>query len=103
MPFTKGFETPEDLTDHFIRHPEFGVATELEYLELADTFLGGPLDPVTTRQCMRSNGDLLRYNEATEEFGVLRRDGIIKTYFRPDPAEHSQGSNLTYFFSECRK
>jgi filamentous hemagglutinin len=92
-----------DLTEHFVRHPEFGVATEAEYLELADAFLGGPLNPALTRQCIRRNGDRLRYNEFTEEFGILRIDGVIKTYYRPDPAVHGQGGNLAYFFSECRK
>jgi len=43
------------------------------------------------------------YNEFSQEFGVLRKDGIIKTYYIPDPAVHGKANNLIYFFAECRK
>ncbi|MBI3635314.1 MAG: hypothetical protein HY216_03710 [Candidatus Rokubacteria bacterium] len=90
--------------EKFAKHgAEFGVATPDEYLQLADTFLGGPLNPGTTWECVRENGDHLRYNTETEEFGVLRPDGVIKTYFKPDPADHRQSNNVEYFRKACRQ
>ncbi len=72
-----------------------------EYEVMADRFLGAPLDITTTRQCQRGNGDLLRYNDRTEEFSNMSREGYIVTYFRPDPDVHGQPSNLAYFYAEC--
>jgi pyocin large subunit-like protein len=104
VPFTNGFRTPEDLTDHFDRHAvALMIATEAEYLESADRFIGGPRDPQTTRECYRQNGDRLRYNEFTEEFAVMDANGYIETYYIPEPEEHEQPNNLEYFFKECQK
>lgn len=100
---TRGFETEEDLLDHYQKHwAEFGAMTPDEYLAMADRFIGGDLNSSSTRECHRRNGDRVRYNEVTEEFAVMNRDGYIQTYFRPDPLLHEQGSNLNYFFQQCR-
>ena len=32
-------------------------------------------------QCERPQGDLVRYDPSTDEFGVLGADGYIRTYF----------------------
>lgn len=104
MLVTLGFMTPEDLADHFTKHhAEFGFESEMEYLVAADAFLGRSLDLATTGQCHRRNGDLLRYNPSTEEFGVLGSNRVIKTYCKPDPVDHRQPNNLVYFRLECRK
>jgi len=101
---TRGFATPEILTEKFAKHrAEFGLVSEQEYLDLADAFLGGPLDPGTTWECRRNNGDLLRYNQGTEEFGVLRADNVIKAYYKPDPMIHRKPNNLEYFRAECKR
>lgn len=103
MPFTSGFESSANLTKHFILHGwEFGAMTEAEYERLADNFLSGPKG-TDTLECRRGNGDRLRYNPVTNEFGVLRRDGVIRTYFKPDVAWHRRQTNLDYFFEECTK
>jgi hypothetical protein len=56
VPFTKGFASWADLSDHFTKHVlqrrEFNVATEAEYEALADAFLGGPMDQ-HTEECVR--------------------------------------------------
>ena len=31
----------------------------------------------------RSNGDKLFYDAARNEFAVLKQDGVLRTYFRP--------------------
>jgi len=77
--------------------------TEAEYEALADTFLGGPNDPNTLECIRRRDGALLRYNPVTNEYGVLRKNGIIKTYFKPDVARHKKPTNFDYFIEECAK
>ena len=52
-----------------------------EYLTAADAFVGGPL-PLGCLECLRVDGDRVRYNPATDEFGVLDTNlNIIRTYW----------------------
>lgn len=46
-------------------------------------------------------GDRVRFDVATQEFGIVTRQGYIRTYFIPDPAQHGYGSNFDYFLSQC--
>jgi hypothetical protein len=110
VPYTLGFIDAYQLSEHFDKHvtrqAEFAVATEVEYLDLADTFLGTRLDPNTTHECLRrcrdgSVGDKLRYNRITGEFGCLSRDNQIRSYFIIDPLVHRHPSNYQYFRHSC--
>src|SRR5687767_2199638 len=107
---TQGFQSWWDLAGHYGSHvlnkSEFPlVLSQDDYLYLADCFLGKPLD-ATTLECQRTNldgsmGDVVRYNTVTQEFGILSAYGIIRTYFMPDPAEHSFPTNEDYFRWNC--
>jgi filamentous hemagglutinin len=103
MPHTNGF-APGKLAGHAGKHrAEFGVATDAEYEQLADEFLGGPI-PCGVVQAVRcGNGDCVRYDPNGGSFGVLRNNGEIKTFYKPDPAVHGAGSNADYFCAECLK
>ena len=46
-------------------------------------------------------GDRVRYNTATDEYGVMTRQRVILTYFIADPAIHGLASNLDYFEINC--
>jgi pyocin large subunit-like protein len=86
--------------DHFVKHGRGVRATSSGHYELlAARFLSGPPQS-NLHQKMRSNGDLIRYNEVTEEFGILSAVGVVKTYFIPDPAEHGYPSNLDYYHAQ---
>lgn len=101
MPLTNGFATASDRADHFQKHGlEFRVRNEVEYEGRADRFLGGSRWRWTL-ECVRSNGDVVRYNLLTREFGVLGRGDVIRTYFRPTRAVHGEWSNWKYFRREC--
>src|SRR5271165_673405 len=81
---TLGFEPPE-LGDHFSWHGgDFPVTSPTEYENLADLFLGGPR-PIGAAECIRRGGDMVRYDPATGELGVLGINRVIRTYFRPVP------------------
>jgi hypothetical protein len=91
------FADEAKLQDHFARHGgDFGATTASEYQSQADTFLTGPKDPGVLEK-IRVNGDIIRYNATTDEFGVISGNGNIKTYYKPDPAVHGRNSNLDYF------
>ena len=100
--YTNGFVSPYELFEHWKKHQrKFDVASEDEYLALADAFLGGPRTH-STLECTRGNGEIVRYNDATREFGVLTRSGFILTYFKASVHVHKLPSNLEYFQQECR-
>jgi len=99
--YTRGFRSILHRSDHFSNHgARLGIVTEEEYEEFADAFLGKPCSP-TGRQFIRPwNGDLVRYDEGVDVFGILDRDRFIKTCYRPDPLYHGEASNLDYYLSE---
>ena len=104
MPYTNGFETPDDLRRHYMKHrTECGATSQEHYQLLADTFLGGPKD-TDTYECIRGReGDILRYKMSTDEFGILRPDNIIRTYYILDPARLRGRTGWDYFQAECAK
>jgi len=100
---TSGFD-PAFLADHFRRHGgEFDAETPEDYEALADVFLGGSLGTETLECEKASNGDIVRYNYISQEFGVLSQHRIIRTYFKPSPRKHKFRTNLAYYQAECRK
>lgn len=104
MAFTQGFASPAHLTDHFTKHGALlGATTEMEYLDLADQFFGKNSADPHLHDCTRSNGDKVRYNDATEEWGVIRSDGVIRTYYILTDALRRYGSGWAYFQAECAK
>jgi hypothetical protein len=65
---------------HFEKHAaEFGYRTPVEYLRGARDLVSRPGVQTFTR----TNGDKLFYDAARNEFAVLRPDGILRTFFRP--------------------
>jgi filamentous hemagglutinin len=91
--------------EHYNSHvEEFGVQGmgPAEYQERADEFLGAQ-KPQGVLECVRRNGDRVRFNPATDEFGILSEFGFIRTYFRPDPAIHGRPTNIDYFRWECER
>jgi filamentous hemagglutinin len=75
---------------------DFGATTAAKYEQRAADFLTGPRGTGVLEK-VRPNGDVVRYNATTEEFGVVRPNGTIRTYYKPDPAAHGNPTNLDYF------
>jgi hypothetical protein len=83
---------------HFSDHgSDFGAKSPAEYEQQASTFLDGPKSANTLEKIRPQSGDAVRFDPATDEFGVLSRNSVIKTYYRPDPAVHGYPTNLDYF------
>ena len=79
---------PKNAFEHFKKHKdEFpGVRNAKEYVEEARKFLTDPPAGTYTR-VRESDGAIVRYNPATNTFGVMSKDGVMNTMFKPDPAK----------------
>jgi len=53
-------------------------------------------------QCLRTNGDRVRFNPSTNEFGVFTTAGHIATFMIVHPLPSSGQTSLQYFQSNCR-
>ena len=102
--YTLGFQNTNLLHSHHQKHgADFGAIGLDEYETLADAFLGGPR-VAACFECVRSNGDFVRYNPMTDEFGVISNTRIIKTYYKPQPSDRIKyPTNTVYFREQCRK
>ncbi len=86
------------LDDHFNRHgSDFGATPAADYAQKVDNFLTGPKSPIAL-EIVRTDGDVVRYDPATEAFGVVSICGTVRTFYKPDPTRNEM-SNLDYFNS----
>ena len=91
------FSSEKELQRHFDDHGnDFGAKNPAEYRAQADKFLNTERSPGTLEK-IRGNGDIVRFNPKTDEFGVSRPDGTIRTYYKPNPQIHGKPTNLDYF------
>ncbi|MEQ8749527.1 MAG: RHS repeat-associated core domain-containing protein, partial [Amphiplicatus sp.] len=93
------FASKAELLRHFTKHgARIGAKSAGAYRGQASRFLTGrPGSGVLQR--VRTNRDVVRFNPRTDQFGVIRRDNVIRTYYRPDPSIHGYASNLEYFLN----
>ena len=116
VPNTNGFKT---LAQHYADHGgEFGTTTEAEYFRLADELWASP-KPLHIKECKRKKGDIVRFDTLSESFGVVDKNNVIRTFFKPIPCHtipstqravmqqegrcHGSVDNLTYYREECRR
>jgi len=90
------------LDHHSRHHADFGLIGPDEYQNLADNFLGSPKSN-DVHECVRTDGDIVRYNPLTNEFGVMSADRTILTYYKPDPWNKAKyPTNMDYFREQCK-
>ena len=53
-------------------------------------------------QCIKANGDLVRFDPRTEEFGVRATAGHILTFMIARPLPSARQTSLQYFQSQCK-
>ena len=105
---TKRSSSVENAYSHYKAHGnEFGSQNALKYVKSAEEFMKRP--PSGSLSKTRSNGDVLRYHPETNTFGVMDKDGSIRTMFKPAPrsAENPRGYDpnkyktpLEYFYDQ---
>jgi len=101
VPFEYSWKRADHFQKHCLRDGDFACATDVDYETRADAFMLGRRR-ITTVQCRRPQGDIVRYDLLTREFCVLSR-GFIVTYFVPRPAVHGYRFNVCYLHMECRR
>ena len=82
---------PQERLKHFTKHKdEFpGVNNAKEYVEAAKKFMTDPPAGTYTR-VREPGGDILRYDPKSGTLGIMTKDGVMKTMFKPDPAKVQQ-------------
>jgi hypothetical protein len=82
-----GFHSHERLKDHFHKHGrEVGAASEDDYLRLAQALRDRPVGG-DVLELRRADGVYCRFDRASGGFLAFDRDGVIRTYFRPNDGE----------------
>jgi len=93
---TKSQTVAENAFRHFKEHgADFDARNAVEYVRQAAEFLHRPGAGVLSRT--RANGDVVRFDPASNAFGVMDKSGAPRTFFKPDPAQHGYPTNLDYF------
>jgi pyocin large subunit-like protein len=86
----------ENAFGHFTKHgADFEAKNALDYVRQAEDFLHNP--PAGALSKTRANGDVVRFDPATDAFGVMDKAGSPRTFYKPDPAQHGYSTNLDYF------
>lgn len=112
-----GFGNLAKLHDHFQEHgTDFGSPDADHYEKAAVTFLTSPISG-TVQECRRKGGDIVRFDPATDSFGVLGAGSVVRTFYKPIkcsslPAPirasarargrcHGYANNLLYYRAAC--
>jgi hypothetical protein len=82
---------PKNAYKHFTKHKdEFpGVNNAKQYVEAARRFMTDP-PPGTYTRVREPGGDILRYDPKSGTLGIMTKDGVMKTMFKPDAAKVQQ-------------
>jgi hypothetical protein len=113
------FANRRELSRHFVEHgADFAAQTQEDYGHMAEIFLMG-VQPPSVVQCRRNKGDLIRFDTVTGAYGVLDRNNIVRTFFKPIPCAsippqrrplmkergrcHHLANNLLYFHWDCAR
>jgi pyocin large subunit-like protein len=93
---TKSQSVAENAFRHFKDHgADFGAKNAVDYARQAQNFMHNPGAGVLSKY--RANGDVVRFDPATNAFGVMDKTGAARTFYKPDPGKHGYPTNLDYF------
>jgi hypothetical protein len=83
--------------EHFKKHRlDFGAVNALDYRQKALEFFSKP--PPGTQGIIRTNGQYVLYEQATETFAIYEADGTPVTLYKPKPGiGHKYPTNQDYF------
>lgn len=80
--WAKGFNK-NTLQDHYTRHGEqVGATSKTSYQAKAVRF-ANRVDRKNNESFVDKRGSTYRYNKNTGEFAIIKKDGIVITYFKP--------------------
>lgn len=91
-----GFRSHERLVEHYRKHgSEFGSISMDRYLSLAQELRDRPAGGMILEE-ERGDGVIVRYDKSSGAFIAFDRDGIIRTFFRPNRGD-------AYFRSQLQR
>lgn len=91
-----GFRSTRRLDEHFAKHGrEFDGVDREGYLRLAQTLRDAPVSE-TVIEITRKDRTITRFDRFSGAFLAFERDGIIRTFFRPNDGE-------AYFRRQARR
>ena len=91
-----GFRSKERLVEHYRKHGrEFGSISMDRYLRLAQELRDRPAGGMVL-EAERADGTIVRYDKSSGAFIAFNRDGIIRTFFRPNRGD-------AYFRSQLQR
>jgi pyocin large subunit-like protein len=91
-----GFSSKQKLIDHYQKHgKEFGKISREEYLRLAQDLRDRALDG-NILEVKKPDGVVTRFDRKGGAFLAFNRDGVIRTFFRPNDGE-------AYFWRQARR
>jgi len=91
-----GFRSHERLVEHYRKHGrEFGKIDIDRYLSLAQELRDRPVGGMIL-EAVRGDGVIVRYDKSSGAFIAFDRDGIIRTFFRPNRGD-------AYFRSQLQR
>lgn len=91
-----GFRSQRRYDEHYEKHGrEFGSVDQAEYLRLAQTLRDRPVGD-SVIEIVRKDGTITRFDRDSKAFIAFDRDGIIRTFFRPNDGEE-------YFRRQARR
>jgi filamentous hemagglutinin len=94
----KGFASEKLLNKHFEKHgDDFDVSDADSYLSAAEGFMNkNPSASILEK--VRADGDRVRFDRSTNEFGIVTPGGVLRTYYKPvSGSGHDYPTNLDYF------
>jgi pyocin large subunit-like protein len=96
---TKSKSIAENALRHLKDHgADFGSKNAVDYVRKAQDFLHNSGAGALSKT--RANGDVVRFEPATNAFGVMDKTGAPRTFYVPDPAKHGYPTNLDYFHAQ---
>lgn len=91
-----GFRSTRRLDEHFAKHGrEFGSVDRQGYLQLAQTLRDAPVG-ASILELTRGDRTITRFDRASGAFVAFERDGVIRTFFKPNDGE-------AYFRRQARR
>lgn len=90
------------IADFFKHGKKFGANNAQDYQQMAFHFCESSSKSSFAHTGPRT-GAVFKYDLETDEFIVLSKEGVIETYFKPDPAVHGYKTNFEYFLAQYEK
>lgn len=90
-----GWGKPGTLNDHYNRHgKDFGATSPADYVQKSQSFYEQRSQHL---QKVDSAGTTRVYEPKTNTFGSYNINGTTRTFYKPNPAEHKERTNMDYW------